>query len=196
MIKEKLNRYFLKENQLFVLALGLCPALAVGTTVLNAAGMGAAVVCVLVCSNAAISLLRKCIPPDGRLLCFLSVTTVFAAIAGAVMKGRFPALSDRLGMYVPLIAVNCAVLARAEAFASENGIFRSAVDGLLSGAGFCCALLFMAAAREFLGENAFLGRTIIPGFYPMHFFSTPTGAFFVLAAAAGFLNYRRLKREN
>jgi H+/Na+-translocating ferredoxin:NAD+ oxidoreductase subunit E len=145
------NRGILKENPLFVLVLGLCPSLAVTTSVTNAVGMGAAVIFVLTCSNTMVSLFRNFFPAKVRIPCFIIVISTFVTIVQKIMQAFFPALDESLGIFIPLIVVNCVILGRAEAFASRNGVLSSALDGLGMGLGFTIGLVWVSLFREVLG---------------------------------------------
>ncbi|MCD6595397.1 electron transport complex subunit E [bacterium] len=152
MIKE-FTKGILKENPILVLALGLCPTLAVTTTAYNGIGMGVAVIFVLTMSNIIISLIRKTVPSKIRIPIFITVIATFVTIVKLVMAGYTPSLSKQLGIFVPLIVVNCIILGRAEAFASKNGVLASALDGLGMGTGFTIVLFFMGTVREIIGSG-------------------------------------------
>jgi Na+-translocating ferredoxin:NAD+ oxidoreductase subunit E len=195
MIMEELKRGVLRENPVLGQALGLCPALAVTSTALNAVGMGLAVLGVLICSNIVVSLVSKWIPEKVRPLCFTVIIAAAVTIVDVAMKAVCPALSSRLGIFVPLIAANCIVITRAGLFASKNNAFRSALDGVGMGLGFALSLVLIAAVRELLGNNTVFGLTAIPGFHPLLLFVYAPGGFFVLAAILWIVNLRRLKKE-
>ena len=148
------TRGIVKENPTFRLVLGMCPTLAVTTSLENALGMGAAATFVLVCSNAAISSLRKAIPATVRIPCYIVVIAAFVTTVDLLMQAFAPALAASLGIFIPLIVVNCIILGRAEAFASKNGILPSVADGLGMGLGFTLALALIAACRELLGNGS------------------------------------------
>ena len=150
----------LKENPVFVLILGTCPTLAVTTNVVGAFGMGIAALAVLVCSNILISLLRKIIPDSVRIPCYIVVIAGFVTIVQMIVQAFFPALYDMLGVYLPLITVNCIILGRAEMFAGKNSVGKSALDGIGMGLGFTLALLAMSTIREVLGSASFAGIAI------------------------------------
>lgn len=149
-----------RENPVFRLLLGLCPVLAVSTSVNNALGMGGAATFVLICSNVVISLIRKMVPPKIRIPIFIIVIATFVTIVELVMAGFLPLLSKSLGIFIPLIVVNCIILGRAEAFASKNGLFLSIIDGLGMGIGFTIALVTIATFREVLGNGTWMGLPI------------------------------------
>jgi electron transport complex protein RnfE len=149
----------IRENPLFILVLGTCPALAVSTTVFNGFGMGVAATFVLVCSNVVISLLRKAIPGGVRIPAFIVVIASFVTMVDLLMEGFVFPLHQSLGVFIPLIVVNCIILGRAEAFASKNGVWRAALDGVGMGFGFMIALVVMGAIREALGNGTLLAGT-------------------------------------
>ncbi|MDD4941518.1 MAG: electron transport complex subunit E [Candidatus Omnitrophica bacterium] len=177
-----------KENPTFVLALGLCPTLAVSVSVGNAVGMGCASTFVIVCSNVIIASLKKFIPDKIRIPCFIVVIAAFVTIAEMVLKAYFPPLNRALGIYVPLIVVNCIVLGRAEAFASKNTVMASLFDGLGMGAGFTLALVLISAIRELLGTGKLLDFVVFPGFEPALAVGMPSGALLVIGLLLGFFN--------
>lgn len=150
----------LKENPVFVLILGTCPALATTTGVVGAFGMGVAALAVLLCSNVLISLLRKIIPDNVRIPCYIVVIAGFVTMVQMVVQAYFPALYEMLGVYLPLITVNCIILGRAEMFASKNSVGKSALDGIGMGVGFTLALVAMATVREVFGAASFAGIAI------------------------------------
>ena len=150
----------LKENPVFVLILGTCPTLATTTNVMGAFGMGIAALAVLVCSNILISLLRKLIPDSVRIPCYIVVIAGFVTIVQMLVQAFFPALYDMLGVYLPLITVNCIILGRAEMFAGKNSVGKSALDGIGMGLGFTLALCAMAIIREVFGNASFAGIPI------------------------------------
>ena len=181
-------RGIIKENPTFVLVLGLCPTLAVSTSLSNGIGMGIAATFVLLGSNIIISLIRNFIPDRIRIPCYIVVIATFVTINELVMKAYSPALDRALGIYVPLIVVNCIVLGRAEAYASKNGVMNSLFDGLGMGVGFTLALLLISGIREFLGAGKLLGHTIIKGFEPVFVLGMPSGALLVIGLLLGFFN--------
>ena len=182
--KKSLAKEFSKgiiiENPVLRLVLGTCPTLAVTTSVESALGMGAAAAIVLVCSNIVISALRKVIPQKVRIPAFIVVIAGFVTIVQMLVKAFLPQIDEQLGVYLPLIVVNCIILGRAEAFASKNPVLASAVDGLGMGVGFTAALLAMGTIRELLGAGTIFGAQIIPAsISPMIIFILPPGGFFV-----------------
>ena len=173
------SKGFIKENAVFVLFLGLCPTLAVTTSATNGLGMGLATTFVLVMSNLVVSLVKSMIPDKVRIPAFIVIIATFVTVVELVMKGYVPALFDALGLFIPLIVVNCLVLGRAEAFASKNTIWSSLVDGAGMGLGFTMALTVLGAVRELLGSGAFFGMKLISG-DAMLLFILPPGAFIAL----------------
>lgn len=187
-MKELVKGIF-KENPTLVLLLGMCPSLAVTTSVMNAIGMGLSAAVVLTCSNIVISALRKVIPSKVRIAAYVVVIAGFVTIVDLLLKAYLPALSASLGVFIPLIVVNCIILARAEAFASKNGVFASAMDGLGMGIGFTLALTVIAAVREILGNGTFLGFSVFTaGYQPALIFILPPGGFLVLGLLLGAIN--------
>ena len=168
------------ENPTFIQVLGTCPTLAVTTSAINGIGMGLSTMAVLVCSNLFISLLRKIIPDTVRIPCFIVVIASFVTIVQLLLTAFLPALNESLGLYIPLIVVNCIVLGRAEAFASKNGPLTSLCDGIGNGLGFTLALCFIGLIREFLGAGTLFGVTVLPEAFPktLVMIMAP-GAFFI-----------------
>ena len=173
----------LKENPTFVLVLGMCPTLATTTSAINGMSMGLATMFVLVCSNTVISLLKNLIPdPDKvRIPAFIVVIATFVTMVQLVMQAYLPAIYDVLGLFIPLIVVNCIVLGRAEAFAAKNSVGLSALDGLGMGLGFTWALTVLGAIRELLGTGACFGFQLFPDNYGALVFVLAPGAFIALA---------------
>lgn len=173
------SKGFIKENAVFVLFLGMCPTLGVTTSAVNGLGMGLATAFVLVMSNLVISLIKSLIPDKVRIPAFIVIIASFVTIVELVMKAYIPSLFDALGLFIPLIVVNCVVLGRAEAFASKNTVWSSIVDGAGMGLGFTMALTILGAVRELLGSGAFFGMKLISG-DAMLLFILPPGAFLAL----------------
>jgi len=173
------SKGFIKENAVFALFLGLCPTLGVTTSAVNGLGMGLATTFVLVMSNLVVSLVKNFIPDKVRIPSFIVIIATFVTVVELVMKGYVPALFDALGLFIPLIVVNCLVLGRAEAFASKNTVWSSLVDGAGMGLGFTMALTVLGAVRELLGSGAFFGMKLISG-DAMLLFILPPGAFIAL----------------
>ena len=191
--KMSLGRVFangiLSENPTFRLVLGTCPTLAVTTSAINGAGMGLAATFVLLCSNIVISLLRNFIPSKVRIPAFITVICTFVTIIQLVMQAYLPSLYERLGIFIPLIVVNCIILGRAEAFASKNGVVASAVDGLGMGVGFTLALTLIGCVREVLGNGTIFGTAVMgTAFEPMLIAVLPAGGFMVYGLLLGIIN--------
>ena len=179
----------LKENPTFVLFLGMCPTLAVTTSAFNAVGMGVSTMAVLIFSNIFISLLRKFIPDKVRIAAYVVVIASFVTIIEMILKAYAQAVSASLGIYIPLIVVNCIILGRAEAFASKNGAIKAAVDGLGMGVGFTCALLIIGSIREILGAGTFFGVPLFgEAFQPVSIMILPPGAFLTLGLVVMTIN--------
>ncbi len=195
MIREELKRGIFTENPIFILVLGLCPSLATSTSLQNALGMGMAATFVLTCSNVIISMIKKVIPDKVRIPCYIVVIATFVTIVQLVLKAYLPDLDKALGIFVPLIVVNCIILARAEAFASKNNISRSFLDGIGIGLGFTASLSILSIIRETLGANKLWGLNFLPGFQPMTIFILAPGGFFTIALVMGIINYMRQKKE-
>ena len=171
----------LDQNPTLVQLLGMCPTLATTTSLENAFGMGMAATAVLICSNVFISLLRKFIPKQVRIAAFIVIISGFVTAVELLMRAYLYPLYQSLGLFIPLIVVNCIILARAEAFASKNPVLPSAVDGLAMGLGFTFALCVLGTVREILGAGSVLGFRILPKAYPdMVIFLLPAGAFLTL----------------
>lgn len=184
-----LKNGIIDENPTFVQAIGMCPLLAVTTSAINGIGMGMATTAVLVCSNLVISLIRKIVPDKVRIPCFIIVIASFVTIVDFLMQGFAPAsLNESLGIFIPLIVVNCIILARAESFASKNGPIPSVFDGLGMGLGFTLALFIIGSIRELFGTGAILSINILPEAFPRTVaMILPPGAFFTLGLLmAGF----------
>ena len=175
------TRGIVRENPVLVLLLGTCPSLAVTTGAFNAIGMGVSATLVLVCSNAVISLLASRIPQTVRIPAYITIIAGFVTVVQLLVKAFAPAVDAALGIFLPLIVVNCIILGRAEAFASKNRLLPSVLDGLGMGVGFTAALLCMGMIRELLGAGTLFGVTILPGsvFTPIAVFLLPAGGFFV-----------------
>jgi len=171
----------LKENPTFVLVLGMCPTLATTTSAINGMSMGLATLFVLVCSNVVISLLKNLIPDKVRIPAFIVVIATFVTMVQLVMQAYLPGIYDVLGLFIPLIVVNCIVLGRAEAFAAKNSVGLSALDGLGMGLGFTLALTVLGAIRELLGGGTIFGLNIFPDNYGALIFVLAPGAFIALA---------------
>lgn len=184
------------ENPTFVLLLGMCPTLAVTTGVTNAIGMGLSTTAVLICSNIVISLLRNFIPGKIRIASYVVIIAGFVTIVQMLMNAYVPALSGSLGIYIPLIVVNCIILGRAEAFASKNSVPLAAFDGLGMGLGFTAALILIAAVREILGAGTFADIPLFgDSFQPVSIMILPPGAFLTLGILLAVINGITHKRK-
>lgn len=185
----ELTKGIIKENPVLVGLLGMCPTLAVTNQAINGIGMGVATTFVLVCSNIVISLLKKVIPSTVRLPSFIVIIAGFVTLIEFLMKGYLPSIYQSLGIFLPLITVNCIILGRAEAFASKNSVLSSAFDGLGMGIGFTLALFVMASIREILGSGTFMGLKIpVLCDNSMLMFIMPAGGFFVLGVIIALVN--------
>ncbi len=178
-IWKNFTKGFLRENPVFVLVLGICPTLGVTTSAVNGLGMGLAATFVLVMSNMVVSLIKSLVPDDVRIPCFIVVIASFVTIVDLVMSAYTPALHAQLGLFLPLIVVNCIILGRAEAYASKNPVWLSVIDGLSMGLGFTFALTLLGGVRELLGSGAVFGHKFITGDGILVFILAP-GAFIVL----------------
>ncbi len=199
-MREKLKVFsngLLKENPSLRLVLGTCPTLAVTTLAVNGLGMGLAATFVLVCSNIVISALRKVIPDKVRLPAYITVIATFVTVLQMLVKAFVPALDSALGIFLPLIVVNCIILGRAERFASKHGIVLSALDGLGMGLGFTGTLVVMGSIRELLGAGTLFGMQIMPASVdPMTFFIMPPGGFFVFGVLMALVIWIEIKTDN
>ncbi|MCK5073975.1 MAG: electron transport complex subunit E [Bacteriovoracaceae bacterium] len=187
---QNLAKGIIKENPVFVLLLGMCPTLGVTTSAINGMGMGLATLFVLALSNVVISLIKNLIPDKVRIPCFIVVIASFVTIVDLSMNAYLQALHAQLGLFIPLIVVNCIILGRAEAFASKSGVFSSLLDGIGMGIGFTVALVILGGVREILGSGSFFG--IKPAFMEnadtLLLFVMPPGAFLVLGYLVGLVN--------
>ena len=186
---ERIYNGIVKENPVFIMMLGMCPALAVTTSVTNAIGMGASTIAVLVISNIVISLVRNIIPDEVRPPAFIVIVASFVTIVQLIMQAYFVAINDALGVYIPLIVVNCIILGRAEAYASKNGPIESAMDGIGMGLGFTVGIIAIAFFRELFGAGRLCGVQVMPSFYkPMDLLVKAPGAFLILGLIVMFMN--------
>ena len=200
---KELTKGLLKENPIFVQFLGMCATLAVTTSVINGIGMGLAATFVLIGSNTVISILRKFVPDEVRIPAFVLIICTFVTMVQMLLQAFVPSLYESLGMFIPLIVVNCIILARAEAFASKNGVLASAVDGAGMGIGFTLALTLIAGIRELIGAGTIFGVSVFGGGYePMLVMILPTGGFLTLGILMGIINAlaqrtekKRIKKE-
>ena len=183
----------IKDNPVFVLLLGMCPTLATTSSAINGMSMGLATMFVLVCSNVVISLLKNLIPDLVRIPAFIVVIATFVTIVEMMMNAYLPALADSLGIFIPLIVVNCIVLGRAEAFAAKNNVLSSLFDGIGIGLGFTLALTVLGVTREFLGSGKMFSVSIFPEDYGMTLFVLAPGAFIALGYLVAVFN--KLQRK-
>ena len=190
---ERLYNGIIKENPTFVLLLGMCPTLAVTTSAMNGLGMGLTTMVILALSNMFISMLRKMIPDTVRVPAFIVVVASFVTIVQFLLEGFIPSLYDSLGIYIPLIVVNCIILGRAEAYASKNGVISSLFDGIGMGLGFTLGLTCIGIVRELFGAGQIFGFQIMPSIYtPITIFILAPGAFFVLAFLVALQNKMKI----
>ena len=191
---ERLYNGLIKENPTFVLMLGMCPTLAVTTSATNGVGMGLSTTVVLVLSNMLISMLRKIIPDSVRVPAFIVVVASFVTIVQFLLEGFVPSLYASLGLYIPLIVVNCIILGRAESYASKNPVIPSVFDGIGMGLGFTLGLTCIGIVRELLGAGQIFGMQVLPDSYePITIFILAPGAFFVLAGLTALQNMMKKK---
>ena len=194
-IKKQFKEGLLTKNPVLVQLLGMCSTLAITTSLFNGLGMGLSVTLILICSNVLISALRKVIPSQIRIAAYIVIIAGFVTMVDLALQAFLPALAENLGVFIPLIVVNCMILGRAEAFASKNGVIASALDGLFQGIGYTAALVVMCVIRELLGSGTFGGGLlnggegirIIPEGYPAMHMVMPVGGFLTLGfVIAGF----------
>ena len=205
--KKQFNEGLLTKNPVTVQLLGMCSTLAITTSLFNGIGMGAAVTVLTICSNILISALRKVIPSQIRIAAYITIIAGFVTVVDLFLQAFIPALAESLGVFIPLIVVNCMVLGRAEAFASKNGVLASAVDGLCQGIGYTVALVITCVIRELLGSGTFGGGllnggegiVIIPQPYPAMQIVMPVGGFlvlgFVIAGSQWLMSYLEKKNK-
>ena len=202
--KKQFKDGLLNKNPVFVQLLGMCSTLAITTSLFNGLGMGLAVTIILICSNVLISALRKVIPNQIRIAAYITIIAGFVTVVDLLLKAFIPPLSESLGVFIPLIVVNCIVLGRAEAFASKNGVLASAVDGLCQGIGYTVALVVVCIVREFLGSGTFGGGLlnngegirILPEGVPAMQMVMPVGGFLALGCILAGFQYLTRKLEN
>ena len=185
--KKQFNEGLLTKNPVTVQLLGMCSTLAITTSLFNGIGMGLAVTIITICSNVLISALRKVIPNQIRIAAYITIIAGFVTVVDLLLKAFIPALSASLGVFIPLIVVNCMVLGRAEAFASKNGVLASAVDGLCQGIGYTVALVIVCVIRELLGSGTFGGGLLGPGGAGIQIIPQPFPAMQVVMPVGGFL---------
>ena len=206
-MKQQFKEGLLTKNPVLAQLLGMCSVLAITTSLFNGIGMGVSVTIILICSNVLISLLRKVIPSQIRIAAYITIIAGFVTIVDMLLKAFLPGLSESLGVFIPLIVVNCIILGRAESFASKNGVLASALDGLFQGIGYTVALVIMCVIRELLGSGTFGGgllnggegyRIIAEG-YPAMQMVMPVGGFltlgFVVAGYQWFMRRVRNRRK-
>lgn len=196
---QNLTKGFFKENPVLVLALGLCPALAVTTSIENGLGMGMASTAVLIGSSTIVSLLKKYIPGSVRIPIFIIIIATFVTIIDMTLQAFIPALSESLGLFIPLIVVNCIILGRAEAFASKKSVFDSMIDAFGMGIGFTIALVLISAVREFAGTGAIYGYPLfqlmgIEGFKGSIMMILPPGGFLTMGLILGFMQWNKIRK--
>ncbi len=189
---ERLQNGIIKENPTLVMMLGMCPTLAVTSSAVNGLGMGLSTTVVLILSNMLISALRKIIPDKVRIPAYIVIVASFVTIVQLLLQAYIPFLYDALGVYIPLIVVNCIILGRAESYASKNPVLASAFDGIGMGLGFSIALTVIGICREILGSGAIFGFQFIPETFHISIFVMAPGAFFVLAALTAIQNKLKL----
>lgn len=197
-IKKQFKDGLLTQNPVLVQLLGMCSTMAITTTLFNGIGMGLCVTIILICSNVVISLLRKVIPSKIRIAAYVVVIAGFVTIVDLLMQAYLPALSESLGIFIPLIVVNCIILGRAEAFASKNSVAVSALDGVFQGLGYTIVLVIMCVVREFLGSGTFgggilgadgAGIRILPEQFPAMMMILPVGGFLTLGVLIAVVQY-------
>ena len=188
--KKQLREGLLTNNPVVGQLLGMCSTMAITTTLFNGLGMGLSVTLILICSNVVISMLRKVIPDKIRIAAYIVVIAGFVTIIDLLLQAYLPALSKSLGVFIPLIVVNCIILGRAEAFASKNSVAASAVDGICQGIGYTVVLLILSAFRELLGAGTLLGIQVMPSSYvPASMLTLPVGGFLTLACLIAFTQW-------
>ena len=202
--KKQFKEGLLTKNPVPVQLLGMCSVLAITTSLFNGIGMGLSVTIILICSNVLISALRKVIPSEIRIAAYIVIIAGFVTIVDLILQAFLPDLSESLGMFIPLIVVNCIILGRAEAFASKNGVLASAVDGLCQGIGYTVALVVMCVIRELLGSGTFGGGilnggegiVIIPEGYPAMQMVMPVGGFLTLGFVVAWFQWLMRRMQN
>jgi electron transport complex protein RnfE len=189
-LAQEFSKGILKENPVFRLLLGMCPVLAVSVSAINGLGMGLAALFVLLCSNIVVAALRSLIPARVRIPAYILIIANFVTVVDMVMSAYAPELHAALGIFIPLIVVNCIILGRAEGFARKNGIGRSAIDALGMGVGFTLSLTILGIIRELIGAGSLFGFNVMgAAFEPMVLLALPPGAFITLGALLGLFNY-------
>ena len=192
-IGKQLKDGFLTQNPVLVQLLGMCSTLAITTTISNGIGMGASVTIILTLSNIIISLLRKVIPEQVRIACYIVVIAGFVTMVDLLLQAFFPDIAESLGVFIPLIVVNCIILARAESFASKNKPVSAAVDGICQGLGYTMVLIVMSAIRELLGSGALAGTQLFPAEYSASLIAQPVGGFLTLGCLIALMQWAQRK---
>lgn len=193
---KQLKEGLITQNPVLVQVLGMCSTMAITTSFFNGLGMGVSVLIILTLSNIFISLLRKIIPNEVRIACYIVVIAGFVTCVDLLLKAFVPALSSSLGVFIPLIVVNCIILGRAEGFASKNGVGASAVDGICQGIGYTVVLLILSAFRELLGAGTLLGIQIMPSSYvPASMLTLPVGGFLCLGTLIAIMQWALARSE-
>ena len=203
-IKKQFEEGLFDKNPVLVQLLGMCSVLAITTSMFNGIGMGLSVTIILICSNVLISALRKVIPSQIRIAAYIVIIAGFVTIVDLMLQAFLPDLAESLGVFIPLIVVNCIILGRAEAFASKNGVLASALDGLFQGIGYTVALVIMCVIRELLGSGTFGGGVlnggegfvIIPEGYPAMQMIMPVGGFLTLGFVIAWFQWYSRRRQN
>lgn len=190
---KQLKEGLLTQNPVLVQLLGMCSTLAITTTIANGIGMGLSVTIILTLSNIFISLLRKIIPNQVRIACYIVVIAGFVTIVDLLLQAYFEDLAESLGVFIPLIVVNCIILGRAESFASKNKPLAAAVDGICQGLGYTLVLLVMSALRELLGSGALAGNQVFPAEYSASLIAQPVGGFLTLGCLIALMQWAQRK---
>lgn len=190
---KQLKEGLLTQNPVLVQLLGMCSTLAITTTIANGIGMGASVTIILTLSNVIISLLRKVIPEQVRIACYIVVIAGFVTMVDLLLQAFFPDIAESLGVFIPLIVVNCIILARAESFASKNKPVSAAVDGICQGLGYTMVLIVMSAIRELLGSGALAGTQLFPAEYSASLIAQPVGGFLTLGCLIALMQWAQRK---
>ena len=193
---KQLKEGLLTQNPVLVQLLGMCSTLAITTSISNGLGMGVSVMIILTCSNVVISLLRKIIPDQIRIAAYIVVIAGFVTMVDLLLQAYFQDIAESLGVFIPLIVVNCIILARAESFASKNKVLPSAVDGICQGIGYTLVLLVMSAIREFLGSGALAGNQIFPAEYGAMMMVLPVGGFLTLGCLIALMQWAQDKNAD
>ncbi|MBD5151268.1 MAG: electron transport complex subunit E [Oscillibacter sp.] len=192
-VGKQLKEGLLTQNPVLVQLLGMCSTLAITTTISNGIGMGLSVTIILTLSNIFISLLRKIIPEQVRIACYIVVIAGFVTMVDLLLQAFFPDIAESLGVFIPLIVVNCIILARAESFASKNKPLAAAFDGICQGIGYTLVLLVMSAIRELLGSGALAGNQIFPAEYSASLIAQPVGGFLTLGCLIALMQWAQRK---